>query len=319
MKTYFVVCTPFQRYVVEELTSQFKIENSICFDFTRQKKLKQQQQTNFDEICHIRYNLNGFKKIWSFRKEINSFIKKKENITFFIPHAQHFLTSYLYRLSLNNSNFRIKVFYEGASIFIDDYSAHAAKKTILKRKLLGAMSGFPYKHFNQLYPRGLRSISEVYTPLKSFTTHFSQKTEFKFSHSAKSFSQNSTQLILGSSIKNRSNIDELFEGIKNVINATGKSKPFLFKPHYTSTQQGLSDLNKKIKEQNLNCKILINDSPIEDLISELKLKSIYALHPTSALINLRLKYGDALELYIYPGENKNPLEQIFKHLNIQLL
>lgn len=319
MKTYFVVCTPFQRFVVEEIVLQFKFENTVCFDFTRQKKMKRLQQTNFNNVQHIRYNLNGIKRINTFRKEINSFIENKEKITFFIPHAQHFLTSYLYRLSTNNSNFKIKVFYEGASIFIDDYRAQATRKTILKRKLLGAISGFSYKHYNQLYPMGLRNISEVYTPLKSFTTYFSKITEFQFSHSAISFSQNSTQLILGSSIKNKSNIDDLFEGIKNVINTTGNSEPFLFKPHYTSTQQGLSLLNEKIKKQNLNCKILMNDSPIEDLVSELKLKSIYALHPTSALINLRLKYGDELLLYMYPGENNNPLERIFKKLNIQLL
>ncbi|MGX1753732.1 hypothetical protein [Sphingobacterium sp. NPDC055346] len=243
------------------------------------------------------------------------------NLHFFVPHVNNLLSYYCYYLSLENPNLGINVFYEGLALFYDP-KIRVKKLTILKRKIMSNLIGLNYKYIESLFPKELRELAKVYSPSIEFTSPFKQVCEFefpiKFDLNNKVLGNSQKSLILGCPLMNNEQMEKTFDTICRVYNLN-TDENYLFKPHFEALKGAISELKQFISNHKYPIEILEGkkNMPIELLIEEgLNINNIHSIYISSALINLKLMFGNSMQIYVYNVPKNKKIKEISEKLGI---
>ncbi|MDG0972632.1 MAG: polysialyltransferase family glycosyltransferase [Crocinitomicaceae bacterium] len=310
---FFVVNTPFQMMVVQTLVKEF-FYNDKNYIVSTIPEVSNLAISNL-KMVFIRRNLLSLIDLVSFKIKLNYSIKKSSKTSFFVPHLNNLLSSYLYKRVIKNSNCSMNCYYEGIALFYDP-EVHLSSATLLKRRVMSILSGHIYKHHSKLFPVSFRKISTAYSPILKYTTGFLETIQFNFENGNLSTNQSKDIVILGSPLKTISSLkhqkslmDNLFESAPKIAQAK-----YFFKPHYESEKDLVVQLLKEIP----NMIVLDKNIPVEKLIIKKNIAYIVAIHPSSALINLKLMFRDSVSVSVLSWHNlANELVVLFKGLGVE--
>jgi len=314
---YFVVCTPFQGYVGRMMSK--KIDDETIIINTTGKSLLNTSGNNSNQEILLKNRFFDLIKLWMIKKQILVSIREKREIHFFIPHVQTMVSSYFYRLAIKHKNIKLHIYYEGIALLYDPI-VNTSKKDILRRTFLGLISGFYYTHSNKLYPDQLRNIAIAHSPLPKFTSRFLETKEFAFDTKKLNKNKSENILILGSPIKGEIELLNQINKIDRVLDKT-ESHKILIKSHYSVDPIFSIKVIQHLKNTNKDFDELDPKKSIEELIDSYNIRAIYALHPTSALLNISLIYGDQIKLFSFKDDSSNlwGLNEVFSELKIQFI
>ena len=318
MTHYFVVCTPFQGYVVCKMSKKLDRQKT-CFINTTGDSIFTDTTSNLVKELILNHHLRDLFTLWTIRSRILREIKSKKDIHFYIPHVQTLVSSFFYRLALKHQNIRIHVYYEGIAILYNPI-VKITRRDLFRRKLLGLISGFYYNHCPWLFPNQLREIATAHSPFPKFTSRFLEIKELRFDFLIKNNHLEPMVLILGSPLKTNVDLITQLKQIDIILQKIG-TQNILFKPHYSVIPHLALQFSQNLKQRSLNILELESNKSIEALMNTLNVESIYAMHPTSALLNISLMYGEQVKLYSFKSDSSKPwvLEEVFSELGVQFI
>lgn len=310
---FFVVNTPFQLMVVQTLVKEFFFNDKNYIVSTIP------EGSNFlisnTQFVLIRRNLFSLIDLVKFKIKLNRSLKKSSETSFFVPHLNNLLSSYLYNRVHKNRNCLMNCYYEGIALFYDP-EVHLSSRTLLKRRVIAILSGHIYKHHSKLFPVSFRKISTAYSPMEKFTNGFLKTIQFNFEKIKLSTNQNKDILIIGSPLKTDSSLRYQKSLIKHFLESVSKDEGtiYFFKPHYESKRDFLDELQKEVP----NIIILDKNIPVEKIIINKSIDQIVAIHPSSALINLKLMFGYTIYVSVISwGDLAYELVEIFKGIGVE--
>jgi hypothetical protein len=317
MINYFVVCTPFQGYVASMMSQ--KMDGETIFINSTGKSLLKISSCQLNQEIVLKNRFFDLIQLWMIKKQIARSIREKREIHFFIPHVQTLVSSYFYRLAIKHQNVKLHIYYEGIALLYDPM-VKTSKKDIFRRTFLGLVSGFYYTHSNKLYPDQLRNIAIAHSPLPKFTSRFLETKELTFDSKKKNKNKSEHILILGSPIKSEIQLLNQVNKIDRVLDKT-ESRKILIKSHYSVDPIFSIKVIQHLKNTNKDFEELDPKKSIEELIDSYNIIAIYALHPTSALLNISLIYGDQIKLFSFKDDSSNlwGLNEVFSELKIQFI
>ena len=158
-------------------------------------------------------------------------------------------------------------------------------------------------------------------PFTEFTEQFKSVKEFNFdSLCTKQLSGVSKTIILGAPLQSEEHLNDQLVRIKLILEKIQPTDEILLKPHYSSKPELLNAMKRQWRKEGVKCELLNDNRPIESVISRYNCDAVYAIHPTSALINLSLMFGPSVQFYFYREHWLNErLSQVFSRLEITAL
>ncbi|WP_338875983.1 hypothetical protein WBJ53_10120 [Spirosoma sp. SC4-14] len=241
-------------------------------------------------VFYVRRNLMA---IWDCRK-IKKLIRKLTNTKqtfFFIPHVNNLLSSYLYEYSKLN-NIKINIYYEGVALLYDPV-VRISTLSLMKRYIIGYISGMGYVHSRSLYPQLLRDKSNAYTPIPEFTENFKGIIKININYDITDKVE-SNILILTPPIKNRKKLRIFLKNLNHTINTLKNANKitFTFKLHYETTKIQQRYLKIYLTDKNYRFSLLDNNLPIELILQDSFYSKIISFGFSSALINAKVFFKD---------------------------
>lgn len=302
---YFVANTPFQLLALSNIittyynTSQYK--NYIVSTVKADIKV---QNAN---IYLIRRGIFAVYDIFLLKKKLISSLHES---TFFIPHLNNLFSSYFYYLSQKN-NRQIHVYYEGIALF---YKPHIklSSKIHLKRYILAKLSGIYYTKHTEFYTDALLKNAYCFTPVPKLCNHFSNPKLFKFKKFPLSASHHI--LILINFAICEEDINFLIKELK--LNKK-KGGIIYLKPHYSLDKKNLILISNVLKKEfGVESCILDKYKPIEEYYDKISFDTVISQTYSSALINMKLIFGEEINIFVMKQSINSEIEHIFSHFNL---
>ena len=289
----FIVNTSFQRYICETIIQQKFTDASKYVNTIISTVPKQEISLTNLVVIHIRKNIQHIVKDL---RSVCAFMKKSilmaDSSCFFVPHVNNLISSYIYT-HLTSQKSQIAVYYEGMALFYAPI-VKLPRYKIAQRYVLGFLSGMHYEHFATLYPEKLRSIATAYTPTPKFATEFKKQEYFTLPTVELSGTRNEILLLLPPF-----DMEQDYADVKSVVDYVvlhHKNALVYLKPHFENREEILKKIISYGSENGVTFHILEKEKIVEHFIVSKNIGTIYTSYFSSALINLRLMYGDALEI-----------------------
>lgn len=301
---FFIVNTPFQLYVVRCIINQYfkssQFKNCIITTFKPKDSV---------DVMMVRRGIIGLIDIWRIKKVIT---KNINNAYFFIPHMNNLLSPYLWNLSLKYDR-QISVYYEGVALFYNPI-VRTNWMILLKRYSVSVLLRLKYRNYNQLFPNELCKKAYCYTPIEEYCKKF--VLTYRFSLQFVSLNkENNLLLILSPSLKE----EDVISIKKNILLYLGNHQCRLIyvKPHLQSSMNMVQMLCSELS-LSIDCKIVLLNKkmPIECLYSKISFTAIISQHFSSVLINVRLLYGNDVDIILLSEIKQNELLAIAQSLSI---
>ena len=322
----FICQTPFQLYYATIIIKHLGFSNNLKFCIIHSNlncdELNEYSEVELLNSLSSRQTINTVKQLKTIKNRIDELVSQKDITNFFMPHSGGFIANYVFFSKKLKNKIKVNFYYEGILYFYDYQESYRLYH--LKRILLGYTLGFKYHYVKNILPYNSDKIEKIYSPLKALTKGPINKiVELPFSSKIKKTpKEKDAYLILGGPINN---LQDFYERIlKTIIKNSGKSAVVYYKghssflTHHKKDKEAFANIAKK---HNINYQELDITSPVEALIKDLKISSIYSYY-SSALVNIKLMDPQGYDIICYLNDKMKiikDIEHVFKFLNIKII
>jgi hypothetical protein len=176
-----------------------------------------------------------------------------------------------------------------------------------------------YKREEQIFPASDNRVNAIYSILPEYTLGPPEKIK-KINIRQPTFTGDREKvLILGGkpSLLENTEVIVLYRLMLKTAQELAESPVLLFKGHHADTSDNFTAANT----ENLPYIDITQDKPVEEVVSQYG-PGIILSYPSSGLINLKVMFGDEIEMIcFYTDQKKNQiikLKNIFQDLGIQI-
>lgn len=263
------------------------------------------------------------KKFISYKRFLKKVSKKltfDESYDMYYCNLDDVLTNHLYQKLISNNSNRFIVVEDG---ILNYYHPKRDLKVLYRKKFFSSLLSIDFEIFTN-HPTNVESerIVKQYVrlPEKAIAAAKSVKLPYK---SISYQELEDVLLIIGQDIMHNTSLGEEYyiERVKklfsNIVQLEGKKKRVIYKPH----RNGNIELAKNILFQTFsNHEVLMDITPIEELIEAISPKSIYSFE-SSAMLNLKLSLkNDKVKMGVLSFyEHDTSLISLYRELGIKIL